>query len=49
MVFLIPMSYLYAISGNTEGLNVLTELIIGYALPGHPNAMMFVKAFGKPP
>ncbi|KAK5113041.1 hypothetical protein LTR85_011063 [Meristemomyces frigidus] len=46
LVFLIPMTYLYAISGSTEGLNVLTELIVGYALPGHPNALMFVKAFG---
>lgn len=45
-VFLIPMSYLYAISGSTEGLNVVTELIVGYALPGHPEALMFVKAFG---
>lgn len=46
MVFLIPMTYLYAISGNTEGLNVITELVVGYALPGHPEALMFVKAFG---
>lgn len=46
LVFLIPMSYLYAISGITEGLNVVTELIVGYALPGHPEALMFVKAFG---
>ncbi|KAJ5613939.1 hypothetical protein N7528_007593 [Penicillium herquei] len=46
LVFLVPMSYLYAISGTTEGLNVVTELIIGYALPGHPEALMFVKAFG---
>jgi OPT family small oligopeptide transporter len=46
LAFLVPSSYLYAISGNTEGLNVLTELIVGYALPGHPNALMFVKAFG---
>ncbi|KAL6877633.1 OPT oligopeptide transporter domain-containing protein [Trichoderma longibrachiatum] len=46
LVFLIPMSYLYSISGTTEGLNVVTELIIGYALPGHPEALMFVKAFG---
>ncbi|KAJ5166085.1 uncharacterized protein N7482_004866 [Penicillium canariense] len=45
-VFLIPMSYLYAISGTTEGLNVVTELVVGYALPGHPEALMFVKAFG---
>ncbi|XWX02402.1 hypothetical protein V2A60_010439 [Cordyceps javanica] len=46
LVFLVPMSYLYAISGTTEGLNVVTELIVGYALPGHPEALMFVKAFG---
>lgn len=46
LVFLIPMSYLYALSGTTEGLNVVTELIVGYALPGHPEALMFVKAFG---
>jgi OPT family small oligopeptide transporter len=46
LVFLVPMTYLYAISGTTQGLNVLTELIVGYALPGHPEALMFVKAFG---
>lgn len=46
LVFLIPMSYLYAISGTTQGLNVITELIVGYALPGRPEALMFVKAFG---
>lgn len=46
LIFLVPMSYLYAISGTTEGLNVVTELIVGYALPGHPEALMFVKAFG---
>ncbi|KAK3175805.1 oligopeptide transporter 6 [Lecanicillium sp. MT-2017a] len=46
LAFLIPMSYLYAISGTTEGLNVVTELIVGYALPGHPEALMFVKAYG---
>lgn len=45
-VFLIPMSYLNAISGSTEGLNVVTELVVGYALPGHPEALMLVKAFG---
>jgi OPT family small oligopeptide transporter len=46
LVFLVPMTYLYAISGTTEGLNVITELIVGYALPGHPEALMFVKAYG---
>lgn len=46
LVFLIPMSYLYAISGTSAGLNVVTELVVGYALPGHPQALMLVKAFG---
>lgn len=46
LTFLIPMTYLYATTGITEGLNVLTELIVGYALPGRPEALMFVKAFG---
>ncbi|KAG5979052.1 hypothetical protein E4U55_005617 [Claviceps digitariae] len=46
LIFLIPMTYLYSISGTTQGLNVVTELIVGYALPGHPEALMFVKAFG---
>ncbi|KAF2766731.1 oligopeptide transporter protein [Teratosphaeria nubilosa] len=46
LVFLIPMTYLLAISGSSQGLNVLTELVVGYALPGHPDAMMFVKAYG---
>ncbi|KAI4754027.1 OPT-domain-containing protein [Aureobasidium sp. EXF-3400] len=46
LVFLVPMSYLYAISGTTQGLNIITELVMGYALPGRPEALMFVKAFG---
>jgi len=28
------------------GLNVITELIIGYSLPGHPVAMMLFKTWG---
>ncbi|KAJ6447191.1 Oligopeptide transporter 2 [Purpureocillium lavendulum] len=46
LAFLIPTTYLAAISGQNEGLNVLTELVVGYALPGQPEALMFVKAFG---
>ncbi|KAJ6787667.1 hypothetical protein PWT90_09570 [Aphanocladium album] len=46
LIFLIPMTYINAISGITQGLNVVTELIMGYALPGHPEALMFVKAYG---
>lgn len=32
-----------AITNQQVGLNVITELIIGYALPGRPVAMMMFK------
>ncbi len=45
LVFLIPMNLLNAIAGVSVGLNVLVELIIGYAAPG-AESLMFVKAYG---
>jgi OPT oligopeptide transporter protein len=35
-----------AITNHQVGLNVITELIIGYALPGRPVAMMMFKTWG---
>jgi OPT family oligopeptide transporter len=35
-----------AITNQQVGLNVITELIIGYMLPGHPIAMMMFKTWG---
>lgn len=35
-----------AITNSQVGLNVITELIIGYALPGRPLAMMLFKTWG---
>jgi len=35
-----------AITNQQVGLNVITELIIGYALPGKPIAMMMFKTWG---
>ena len=35
-----------AITNQQIGLNVITELIVGYALPGRPVAMMIFKTFG---
>ena len=35
-----------AITNQQVGLNVITELIIGYALPGRPIAMMMFKTWG---
>ena len=45
-VFLIPIGIIYAITNMSVGLNVITEFIIGYILPGKPIAMMFFKTFG---
>ncbi|GEQ68733.1 hypothetical protein JCM33374_g2401 [Metschnikowia sp. JCM 33374] len=45
-VFLIPLTLIYSITGFSFGLNVLVELIVGYALPGNGMALMFVKALG---
>ncbi|KAL6925614.1 hypothetical protein ACO0SA_000215 [Hanseniaspora valbyensis] len=45
-VFLIPLSILQATTGVSLGLNLLIEMIMGYALPGNPMALMIIKAFG---
>ena len=45
-IFLIPITIISSVTGFSFGLNVLVELIIGYALPGNPNALMTLKALG---
>lgn len=35
-----------AITNQQIGLNVITELIVGYLLPGRPVAMMLFKTWG---
>ena len=45
-VFLIPLTIIYSVTGFQFGLNVLVELIIGYAIPNNPNALMTLKALG---
>lgn len=45
-VFLFPVGIITAITNIQVGLNVLTEFIIGYMVPGKPIAMMFFKTFG---
>ena len=35
-----------AITNQQIGLNVITELVAGYILPGKPLAMMIFKTFG---
>lgn len=45
-IFLIPLAIVYSTTGYLFGLNVLVELIVGYALPGNGQALMFIKALG---
>ncbi|KAI0776985.1 OPT oligopeptide transporter [Trametes elegans] len=45
-VYTVPVGMIQAITNQQVGLNVITELIIGYALPGKPIAMMMFKTYG---
>ncbi|KAK0474626.1 OPT oligopeptide transporter protein-domain-containing protein [Armillaria novae-zelandiae] len=45
-VYVIPIGMIQAITNQQVGLNVVTELIIGYALPRRPVAMMMFKTWG---
>ncbi|KAG9102178.1 hypothetical protein FS749_013381 [Ceratobasidium sp. UAMH 11750] len=46
LVYLVPVGMIQAITNQQVGLNVITELIVGYMLPGRPVAMMIFKTFG---
>ncbi|CAN3483673.1 oligopeptide transporter 2 [Diutina catenulata] len=46
LVFLVPLTTILGTTGMSFGLNVLVELIIGYAIPGNGLALNFVKALG---
>lgn len=46
IVFLIPIGLMYATTNGLFSLNVLTELVAGYALPGKGVALMIIKSFG---
>lgn len=45
-VMVIPIGMIYALTNMSIGLNVITEFIIGYLVPGRPIAMMLFKTFG---
>lgn len=45
-VFLLPFLIVYASTGSSLSINVLLEMIIGYALPGNGIALNFVKTLG---
>ncbi|KAK6071511.1 OPT family small oligopeptide transporter [Seiridium cupressi] len=44
--FVLPVGIIQAVTNSQTGLNVITEMIIGYMLPGRPVAMMLFKSFG---
>ncbi|KAI0007044.1 small oligopeptide transporter [Xylariaceae sp. FL0662B] len=46
LVWTIPIGIVQAITNVQLGLNVLTEFIVGYMLPGRPIAMMMFKNYG---
>jgi hypothetical protein len=46
-VYTLPLSVTRATTSLQPGLTVITELIIGYALPGRPVAMMLFKTWGS--
>ncbi|PVH13552.1 OPT family small oligopeptide transporter [Candidozyma duobushaemuli] len=45
-VFLMPFVVVYAATGTSMSINVLLEMIIGYALPGNGTALNYVKTLG---
>ncbi|KAJ8518202.1 hypothetical protein ONZ45_g4707 [Pleurotus djamor] len=46
IVYVVPIGMIQAMTNRQVGLNVITELIIGYLLPGRPIAMMIFKTYG---
>ncbi|QWU88306.1 hypothetical protein CA3LBN_002571 [Candidozyma haemuli] len=45
-VFLLPFAVVYAATGTEMSINVLLELIMGYAVPGNGTALNYVKTLG---
>ncbi|KAJ8488073.1 hypothetical protein ONZ51_g3778 [Trametes cubensis] len=46
LVYIVPVGMIQAVTNRQVGLNVITELIVGYMLPGRPVAMMMFKTWG---
>ncbi|KAH7920260.1 OPT oligopeptide transporter [Leucogyrophana mollusca] len=45
-LYMIPIGMVQAVTNQQVGLNVITEVIVGYALPGRPLAVMMFKTWG---
>jgi hypothetical protein len=46
-VWVVPIGIIFVTMNIQIELNVITELIIGYMLPGRPLVMMMFKSYGK--
>ncbi|KAJ7715718.1 small oligopeptide transporter [Mycena maculata] len=46
LLYVIPIGMIQAITNQQIGLNVITELLVGFILPGRPVAMMIFKTYG---
>ncbi|KAJ8607078.1 hypothetical protein MRB53_040514 [Persea americana] len=46
LLFIVPIGLILAVSNVGIALNVLAEIIAGFAIPGKPLAMMIFKAYG---
>ncbi|RKP05691.1 OPT oligopeptide transporter protein-domain-containing protein [Thamnocephalis sphaerospora] len=45
-IFILPIGIITAIANQTPGLNIITEFIIGFILPGRPIANVTFKTYG---
>ncbi|KAF9345237.1 hypothetical protein BGX26_003363 [Mortierella sp. AD094] len=45
-IFVLPVGLIQALTNQQPGLNIVTEYVIGYALPGHPIANVTFKTLG---
>ncbi|CAG8615839.1 7538_t:CDS:10, partial [Acaulospora morrowiae] len=46
VIMVLPIGVIQAVSNNRVGLNVITEMICGYILPGRPIANVYFKCYG---
>ena len=46
IVWILPIGIVQAVTNIQLGLNVITEFLVGYMIPGHPLAMMMFKNYG---
>ncbi len=46
-IYILPTGFVYAMTGQAIGTNLIGELIVGYMLPGKPLPNMMFKAFAS--